>query len=197
MEITAYDGRLLGKKALATRESLLDALASLLDEKPYRTILVVQVARKAYVSPGTFYQNFPTLDDALLALAERLVLDASAYFADIPECDPYSRRVTLYKAIAFFLENRTLLSALLMLSLESEVFSTALDRVLDPVVDTLVAASLPDAPRQIHVDAIHSVLWSYLAVSAHARFISDRRALIAIDLAFDGALDTMCDLADL
>ncbi len=51
-------GRVLGQRALHTRQRLLDATVELLTHRSVRDISVVEIARKASTSPATFYQYF-------------------------------------------------------------------------------------------------------------------------------------------
>ena len=66
----AADGRLPGRRGRATRQKLLDATAALLETSSYRELKVVDIARKAGTSPATFYQYFPDVEVAILALGE-------------------------------------------------------------------------------------------------------------------------------
>jgi AcrR family transcriptional regulator len=73
--LRAVDGRVPGRRGLATRRRLLDALAGMLDTTAYRDLKVVDIARAAGTSPATFYQYFPQVEAAVLALAEELADD--------------------------------------------------------------------------------------------------------------------------
>lgn len=63
------NARVLGPRALATRRRLLDATAELLGKGTILDFKVIEVARAVGTSPATFYQYFPTVDDALLTLS--------------------------------------------------------------------------------------------------------------------------------
>jgi AcrR family transcriptional regulator len=71
-ETRASDGRVPGHRGLATRQRLLDQVAELLATTSYRDVRVVDVARRAGTSPGTFYQYFADVEGAVLALAEEV-----------------------------------------------------------------------------------------------------------------------------
>ncbi len=62
-------GRLLGPRALRTRERILKATISLLDEKSMRDLHVIDIARRIGSSPATFYQYFKDVTDVILELA--------------------------------------------------------------------------------------------------------------------------------
>lgn len=64
-------GRPLGRRALETRQRLLDTTAQLLAKRRLREIRVVEIARRAGTSPATFYQYFKDVEEAALALAEQ------------------------------------------------------------------------------------------------------------------------------
>lgn len=80
-ELRATDGRIPRQRGLATRAKLLDATADLLSRTPYRSIKVIDIAREAGTSPGTFYQYFSDVDEAILVLAERAPADGEALAA--------------------------------------------------------------------------------------------------------------------
>ncbi|MBA2608307.1 MAG: TetR/AcrR family transcriptional regulator [Actinobacteria bacterium] len=73
----ASDGRRPGRRGLATRTRLLGCTAALLERMSYRELKVIDIAREAKTSPATFYQYFPDIESAILALAEATNLDTS------------------------------------------------------------------------------------------------------------------------
>jgi AcrR family transcriptional regulator len=73
----ASDGRIPGRRGLATRRRLLNCTAELLDRMSYREIKVIDIAREAKTSPATFYQYFPDIESAVLALAEATNFDTA------------------------------------------------------------------------------------------------------------------------
>jgi AcrR family transcriptional regulator len=66
----ALDGRSLGRRGALTRRRLLDATSALLETHGIRVLRVVDIAREVGSSPATFYQYFPDVETAVLALAE-------------------------------------------------------------------------------------------------------------------------------
>ncbi|MFN7151512.1 MAG: TetR family transcriptional regulator [Microthrixaceae bacterium] len=72
-ELRAVDGRVPGRRGMATRERLLEHTNRLLSSTSYRDLKVVDIAREAGTSPATFYQYFPDAESAVLALADRLI----------------------------------------------------------------------------------------------------------------------------
>jgi AcrR family transcriptional regulator len=71
-DVVALDGRSLGKRGAATRRRLLEATARLLETHGVRDLRVVDIAREVGTSPGTFYQYFRDVQEAVLALAEEV-----------------------------------------------------------------------------------------------------------------------------
>lgn len=72
-EPRAADGRVPGRRGLATRQRLVEQTAELLRTTAYRDLKVVDIARAAGTSPATFYQYFPEVEAAILVVAEDLV----------------------------------------------------------------------------------------------------------------------------
>ena len=70
-------GRTAGRRGRATRERLLKCTAELLEKTSYRDLAVVDIADCAGTSPATFYQYFPDVQAAILALAGALTSEAA------------------------------------------------------------------------------------------------------------------------
>ncbi len=75
-QLRAVDGRVPGRRGRATRDKLLRATAQLLDQKSYRELTVVEIARRARTSTATFYQYFADVEAALVELARELTDEA-------------------------------------------------------------------------------------------------------------------------
>jgi AcrR family transcriptional regulator len=71
--IATTDGRVPGRRGLATRQRLLECTAELLVATPWRSIKVIDIARQAGTSPATFCQYFENVEAAITVLAEELV----------------------------------------------------------------------------------------------------------------------------
>lgn len=69
--IVDQTGRVLGRRALETRQKLLDACKTLLEEQSLRDLRVIEITRKVKSSPGTFYQYFRDVEEVVLRLAEQ------------------------------------------------------------------------------------------------------------------------------
>lgn len=68
----AADGRVAGRRGQATRQRLLAATREAVGDGPYRDLKVVDISRRADTSPATFYQYFPDVEAAVLALIDEL-----------------------------------------------------------------------------------------------------------------------------
>jgi AcrR family transcriptional regulator len=73
--LRAVDGRVPGRRGLATRQRLLECTVELLGTTPYRDLKVTDITRAAGTSPATFYQYFVDLETVLLAVAEQTAED--------------------------------------------------------------------------------------------------------------------------
>src|SRR5271168_5459927 len=74
--IATTDGRVPGHRGRATRQRLLECTAELLVATPWRSIKVIDIARRAGTSPATFYQYFENVEEAILVMAEELMQGA-------------------------------------------------------------------------------------------------------------------------
>lgn len=137
--------RRLGPRALATRRRLLDATAELLATGTILDIKVVEVARAIGTSPATFYQYFPTVEDALLTLSDEAnarmspLVDLLRQPWDVPETLDLARQFS-----AGFLEhfdrNRAVLRARNLAAQEGDSrFRESRDRAMLPVTYALEA----------------------------------------------------------
>lgn len=75
--LRAVDGRVPGRRGMATRQRLLDHTAAMLTATSYRDLKVVDIARESGASPATFYQYFPDVEAAILVLAEEMAREGS------------------------------------------------------------------------------------------------------------------------
>ena len=74
-DMRAADGRVPGRRGMATRQRLLDRTAAMLRTTSYRDLKVIDIAREAGTSPATFYQYFADAQAAILVLAEDLAVE--------------------------------------------------------------------------------------------------------------------------
>src|SRR3954468_3239646 len=71
--LRAVDGRVPGRRGLATRLRAVECTIDLLAATPYRDLKVTDITRAAGTSPATFYQYFVDIEAILLAVAEQAV----------------------------------------------------------------------------------------------------------------------------
>lgn len=76
--LRAVDGRVPGRRGLATRSRLIECTAELLATTATRDLRVTDITRAAGTSPATFYQYFDDLEAVLLAVAEQTVEEGRA-----------------------------------------------------------------------------------------------------------------------
>lgn len=76
--LRAVDGRVPGRRGLATRTRLIECTLDLLSTTRTRDLKVTDITRAAGTSPATFYQYFVDLEAVLLAVAEQTVEEGRA-----------------------------------------------------------------------------------------------------------------------
>jgi len=172
-KLVAQTGRKLGPRALRTRQRLLDAAAELLKERSVLDISVVEIARKAETSPGTFYHYFKDVEEAALRLAEQAADEMPAVLDLID--GSWRGQAGLDRAreiVNAFIEHWDAHHAVLLLrNLSADKGDVRFQRVrraaIAPVLDRL-AARIREAQEAGRVSpAIHS----YLASAAMAAIL--------------------------
>ena len=88
-DLRAADGRVPGRRGMATRQKLLDHTKGMLRASSYRDLKVIDIAREAGTSPATFYQYFPDVEAALLVLAQEAAHDG-AELTEIATAGPWT-----------------------------------------------------------------------------------------------------------
>lgn len=185
-EARAVDGRVPGRRGMATRRRLLECTAEMVQRNAYRDVKVVDIARAAGTSPATFYQYFPDVESAVLSLAEELTNEGKR-FADVVSSTTW-RGVEGFDAanelagayLRFWDEHRPILKVIDLATSEGDVRFRNLRASF--LADT--AQALRDAIAHMQADGRHpdtmdpaamsGVLVSMLAnVSAHRRGLED------------------------
>lgn len=185
--LRAVDGRVPGRRGLATRRRLLDTLAEMLVTTSYRDLKVVDVARAAGTSPATFYQYFPQVEAAVLALAEELAGEGGRELRSLVEGHSWvgDDGAATAAAIAdgflsFWEQHGALLSVIDLAALDGDRrFRDLRTQLLNGVSEAL-EASVAEAraagrvPPDTEPRAVAVVLTSMLAhVAAHRRGLGD------------------------
>src|SRR3954451_24819141 len=124
--LRAVDGRVAGRRGLATRQRLLDCTIDLLESTPYRDLKVTDITRAAGTSPATFYQYFVDIEAILLAVAEQTVEEGrqlAALIAGPPwkgAAGVASAEVLVDRFLEFWPDHRSTLRVVALLSTEGD-----------------------------------------------------------------------------
>lgn len=181
--LRAVDGRVPGRRGRATRQRLLDSARDLLESTAYRELKVVDIARAAGTSPATFYQYFPDIEAAMLALAHELAADGGRTIRRlVAEGDwtPGAAFATAQQVadgyLAFWERHRAVISVMDLAALEGDGRFRDLRTALLSGTSEAFQAAIGEAvragrlPAGTDPPALAAVLVSMLAhVAAHRR----------------------------
>jgi AcrR family transcriptional regulator len=124
--LRAVDGRVPGRRGLATRQRLLECTIDLLASTPYRDLKVTDITRAAGTSPATFYQYFVDIEAILLAIAEQAV-DEGRQLAELINGRPWKGAAGVASAeglvdgfLEFWRDHRSTLRVVDLLSTEGD-----------------------------------------------------------------------------
>src|SRR4051812_35761723 len=124
--LRAADGRIPGRRGRATRSRLLDCLEDMLASSSFRDLKVTDVTREAGTPPATFYQYFPDIETAVLAIAEQMS-DEGARLRGLVEdrtwrgADAYATAEEVVDGfLAFWSQHRSLLRVIDLAVLEGD-----------------------------------------------------------------------------
>jgi AcrR family transcriptional regulator len=151
--IATTDGRVPGHRGRATRHRLLECTAELLVATPWRSIKVIDIARRAGTSPATFYQYFENVEAAITVLAEELV-EGVGVLADLVDGD-WSEAASWDTAVAMvegFMEywerNRAVFRVVELTTVEGDLrFQGLRVRALNAVTVTLARVIATNGER--------------------------------------------------
>lgn len=174
--LAATDGRVPGRRGRATRQRLLVSTSELLATTPWRSIKVIDIARRAGTSPATFYQYFENVEQAILVLAEELTAGAGA-LAELVEGDWSeagsweTARALVEGFMAYWEANRAVFRVVELATEEGDLrFRGLRVRALNAVTVTLAKVIAANGPSPAGSDpmAVAATLVSMLAhVAAH------------------------------
>ena len=150
--IATTDGRVPGRRGLATRQRLLECTAELLVATPWRSIKVIDIARQAGTSPATFYQYFENVEAAITVLAEELV-EGAGILAEVVDGD-WSEGASWDTAVAvvegfmdYWERNRAVFRVVELTTVEGDLrFQGLRVRALNAVTVTLARVIANQAP---------------------------------------------------
>jgi AcrR family transcriptional regulator len=178
VSVAATDGRVPGRRGLATRTRLLECTAELLASTPWRSIKVIDIARQAGTSPATFYQYFENVEQAILVMAEELMHGAGT-LAELVDGDWSegaswdTARQVVEGFMAYWEANRAVFRVVELATEEGDLrFQGLRVRALNAVTVTLarvIASRGPTrSPAGAYAMAVAATLISMLAhVAAH------------------------------
>lgn len=181
VEPRAADGRVPGRRGLATRQRLLDCTAAMLRTTSYRDVKVVDIAREAGTSPATFYQYFPDVESAILVLADEMVVAGGERFADLVRSSSWKGRAGYESAealadevLTFWADHQPVLRVVDLATDEGDGrFANVRTRLLNDLNNALAAAAREQqkagrGQQGLDPNAVAGVLVAMLAhVSAH------------------------------
>ena len=152
----------------------------MLSSTSYRDLKVIDIARGAKTSPATFYQYFPDVDTAILALAEEMATETAGLSEMVREArwkgqSGYETALTIAdRFIEFWDEHRSVLRVVDLATAEGDRrFSQIRTRLLNELTNALsdaIARGRPDrkSPDALDPMATAGVLVAMLAqVSSH------------------------------
>lgn len=132
------------RRADELREIILDAAASVFNEKGFERATTREIARKAAISEGTIYNYFPTKRDLLLSLARSFAQRARDAFHE-KLGDPAAQDVQPNFAAGYFLERLTVLK--MGLSPTLIFYHAKRDPEVRAILDQVLAESMGEMLR--------------------------------------------------
>jgi len=158
-DLRAADGRVPGRRGRATRTKLLDCLEGMLASSSFRDLKVTDVTREAGTSPATFYQYFPDIETAVLAIAEQMADEGSRLRACVTDGswrgnDAYETAEQMVDGfLAFWEQHQSVLRVIDLAALEGDTrfrdtrvqMLNAVTNALADVIATIRKDDGPDA----------------------------------------------------
>src|SRR5665213_1938998 len=179
--VATTDGRVPGRRGMATRQRLLECTAELLVATPWRSIKVIDIARQAGTSPAAFYQYFENVEAAITVLAEELV-EGAGELAEVVDGD-WSDEASWTTAVAvvegfmdYWERNRAVFRVVELTTVEGDLrFQGLRVRALNAVTVTLARvianhAGTSDSPAGADPMAAAGTLIAMLAQVAGHRY---------------------------
>ncbi|MFL6238506.1 MAG: TetR/AcrR family transcriptional regulator [Actinomycetes bacterium] len=173
--LRAADGRVPGRRGRATRTKLLECLEGMLASSSFRDLKVTDVTREAGTSPATFYQYFPDIETAVLAIAEQMAEEGSRLRACVTDGtwrgnDAYATAEQVVDGfLAFWEQHQSLLRVIDLAVLEGDTrFRDTRVRMLNSVTSAFadVIASLRKDDDAAEPTAMSGALVAMLAHTA-------------------------------
>lgn len=200
-ELRAADGRVPGRRGLATRQRLLDCTAALLATTSYRDLKVTDISREAGTSPATFYHYFPDIESALTVLAQATA-DRGAELAELVGEEPWKGTVGYEAALrlvdgvlAFWGDNAAVLRVVDLLAKEGDTgFRAIRTRMLNSTTRALADAITMLGEKGQRNDDIDPTAMAAVLVSMLAHVAEHQPGLEAASISLDGLRQSMARL---
>jgi AcrR family transcriptional regulator len=173
--LRAADGRVPGRRGRATRTKLLECLEGMLANSSFRDLKVTDITREAGTSPATFYQYFPDIETAVLAIAEQMADEGARLRACVTDGtwrgnDAYETAEQVVDGfLAFWQQHQSLLRVIDLASLEGDTrFRDTRVRMLNAVTTALaeVIAAIRKNDDERDATAMSGALVAMLAHTA-------------------------------
>jgi AcrR family transcriptional regulator len=174
--LRAVDGRVPGRRGRATRDKLLRAAAELLEQRSYRDLTVVEIAKRARTSTATFYQYFADVEAAIAELAHDLAEEGPRLVEIINtggwRGDGYEPALKLVDAfIDLWERHRAILRVVDLATAEGDLrFRNIRTHLLSQVTDALRDAVVKASDGKVEPRAQAAALVSLLAHVAEHRY---------------------------
>jgi AcrR family transcriptional regulator len=174
--LRAVDGRVPGRRGRATRDKLLRATAELLEQRSYRDLTVVEIAKRARTSTATFYQYFADVEAAIAELAHALAEEGPRLVEIIStggwRGDGYEPALKLVDAfIDLWERHRAILRVVDLATAEGDLrFRNIRTHLLSQVTDALRDAVVRASDGKVEPRAQAAALVSLLAHVAEHRY---------------------------
>lgn len=197
----AADGRIPGRRGRATRRRLLDETRAILAEVPYRDLAVVDITRRAGTSPATFYQYFPDVETAVLALTDEMTEAGSRRLRSLVTEPAWETPAAADELAAgflrFFEEQQSLLRVIDLATLEGdERFRQLRTRLLNGVYLALQDLVHESRARGIVSPSTNPAAVAGVLTTMLAHVSSHRSGLASWGVGSDDLATTMASIID-
>lgn len=140
---TSADGQPLGQRGLRTRQRILEAIGTAIQQHGLRGIRLADIAEQVGFKPPAFYQYFTDLDEAILALCREagdLLPRFEVGSDDWGEDHPHGTRPFVEQFFRYWDEHRPLLTARHVAIMSGDDrFQRTADEAFRPVAEALQA----------------------------------------------------------